>query len=723
MLAKLLNFPLRALPKWWKRWHTIALIVALSGLIHAWAVWQLPLDADEPVYMRAGRDYAQLIRQGDWTEIINYDQNKEHPPLVKLMYSLPFLIKGENVNPDFEFYFNRSTSAFFGVLQVFILALFDPLAAFLLTFHSYTIKYTSQVYLEAFPLFASLLAVLLLRKFLEDEAQKASYGFFWIAAAAMGAAIAGKYPYGLMLIPVIFLLWQFRKKVNIQQMMVWMGVVLVTFFILNPYFWNEPFRRILEVVSFHQAYTEGGDVTRAGYPWWQPVIWVATALPWHPRVFFFLTLDEFIFWAGAVGLYFYGRKEPWLPGWFLVQFIILLIYPTKWPQYSLIVIPALCLSASGFLRWGYTWILEKESYWDYLEEMFPKPPRVFWWLIIGFTGLIVIGKVTYEYDQALLRRGWQHLMAQTAPLPSNTIYDLYLRSNGDMMIATAQGAALWHVTQGSPWGEDSRVYNRQNSGILDESVRVVYEDQRGNLWFGSDRGVSCLCEDRWVQISEDAFGVEEVRVRALVEDGEGNLWVGSLSGLYRWDGQQLSSYSPLVGGLADLRIFALAFQSDHGQEFLWLGTQKGVSRLEVSTQALESWDFSARDLSWGGVSDLIVDAQNRVWISTIGGGVARWEGEEWLFYRLGSSGLPTSVVNSIIEQPGNGFWIGHGFPTEPGGLISRFDGNDQWIVYRDNNSGFNGGEPLTFAFDPMGRLWIGTALSGLQIYDPALAKR
>jgi len=56
-------------------------------------------------------------------------------------------------------------------------------------------------------------------------------------------------------------------------------------------------------------------------------------------------------------------------------------------------------------------------------------------------------------------------------------------------------------------------------------------------------------------------------------------------------------------------------------------------------------------------------------------------------------------------------------------LISRFDGDDQWTIYRNNNSGFNGGEPLAFAFDPMGRLWIGTALSGVQIYDPALAKR
>ncbi len=723
MLAKLLNFPLRALPKWWNRWHSIAVIVFVSILIHAWAVWQLPLDADEPVYMRAGREYAQLIRQGDWSGIINYDQNKEHPPLIKLMYSLPFLVRGENVNPDFEFYFNRLISAFFGVLQVFVLALFDPLAALLLTFHSYTIKYTSQVYLEAFPLFASLLAVLLFRRYFDDSSEQPKKISLWVSAAAMGAAIAGKYTYGLMLIPIVFLIGQFRRKVDWRDLVIWSGISAVTFFALNPFLWNEPFSRIVEIFTFHRQYSHGGDVLQAGYPWWQPIIWVATALQWHPRVFFFLTLDEFIFWAGMVGLYVYGRKEGWISGWFVLQFVTLLIYPTKWPQYSLVVIPALCLSGSGFLRLAYAWILEKEQYWDYLEEMLPKPPKIFWWLIIGFTGLIVIGKVTYEYDQALLRRGWQHLIAETAPLPSNTIYDLHLRSNGDMMIATAQGAALWHVTEGSPWGQDNRIYNRQNSGITDDRVRVVYEDRKGNLWFGTESGVSCLCDNEWKQIMDAGVSEQEGKVRSLVEDSKGHLWIGTLNGLFEWDGDQLNSHSHDAIILPDPYIFTVAHQTIQDEEYLWLGTQKGVTRLGLSTQRLDSWDFSSRDLGWGGVSHLIIDSQNRVWIATIGGGIARWDEYDWVFYRLGTSNLPTSVVNCIIEQPNRGLWLGHGFPTEPGGLISRFDGENQWTIYRENNSGFSGGEPLAFAFDPMGRLWIGTALSGLQIYDPALAKR
>lgn len=718
MLSKILNFPLRALPGWWKRGHTIAVIVLLTTLLHAWAVWQLPLDADEPVYMRAGREYAELIRQGDWQGIIDYDANREHPPLVKIMYSLPFLLQGEATNPDFEFYFNRGISALFGVLQVFLLSLVDPLAGFMLAFHSYSLKYTSQVYLEAFPLFASLLSMLVLRRFFEQSMQPAK-GLLWVSAAAFGAAVAGKYPYGLMIIPVIILIVQHRKKIVLRQVLLWGGLAAAMFLMLNPYLWNDPLNRLVDTLLFHNRYAQSVDVMRAGYPWWQPFIWVATALPWHPRVFFFLTLDEFIFWAGAVGIYVHGRKEPWLAGWFVFQFILLLIYPTKWPQYSLIVIPALCMLASGFLRSAYDWVMAQDNYWDYLEEMLPKPPRIFWWLVIGFTLFVVVGKVTYEYDRALARRGWLQLTAATSPLPANTIYDLTLRSNGDMMLGTSKGAALWHVSAGSPWGEDSRVFNTENSPIINDQVQVIFEDREGGLWFGTDLGVSWLKGDVWQSFRSADMGLPAARVRAIAQDDSGRVWVGALEGLAVLDGTDWISYSHFDGGLLDDSVFTLLIQTLPEGEFLWVGTKRGVARLDLKGEEWKNWDFSNRDLGWGGVSQLLVDSKNRVWMATIGGGIAYWDGEVWNFFRLGTSGIPSSIIRTMVEAQNGGFYLGMGFPTEPGGLVSYFNGMDRWVIYRSTNSGFSGGEPLTLAMDTMGRLWIGSAMDGLQIFDLA----
>ena len=79
----------------WKRRRDLFFIVLLALLLRLWAAWQLPVDADEPVYLQAAYDYAQFIRAGEAASIINYSQNFEHPPLVKLLYGAVTAALGE----------------------------------------------------------------------------------------------------------------------------------------------------------------------------------------------------------------------------------------------------------------------------------------------------------------------------------------------------------------------------------------------------------------------------------------------------------------------------------------------------------------------------------------------------------------------------------------------------------------------------------------------------
>src|SRR5512146_935923 len=100
----------------WKRWQVIVLVVLLAVLVRTWAAWQLPIDADEPTYLKAGQAYAQLIKSGDLQGLINYSYNQEHPPLVKLMYSLPYLVFEPRFGSTTEFYVDRAFSVFWGSL-------------------------------------------------------------------------------------------------------------------------------------------------------------------------------------------------------------------------------------------------------------------------------------------------------------------------------------------------------------------------------------------------------------------------------------------------------------------------------------------------------------------------------------------------------------------------------------------------------------------------------
>ncbi|MFN2226915.1 MAG: transcriptional regulator, partial [Anaerolineae bacterium] len=147
-----------------RRWSFLAAIVLLALLLRAWAVMRLPLDFDEPTYLEAASDYAAALRAGDWRAIVDYEGNREHPALVKLLYGLVVLALGEEGGTLVAGLVCRALSAILGTLAVLVLALFDPLAGGLLAVHTLAVKYTSQVYLEALPHLASLAAVLALSR-------------------------------------------------------------------------------------------------------------------------------------------------------------------------------------------------------------------------------------------------------------------------------------------------------------------------------------------------------------------------------------------------------------------------------------------------------------------------------------------------------------------------------------------------------------------------------
>jgi hypothetical protein len=184
----------------------ILLIVLAAFLLRAYAVANLPVDFDEPVYLRAAQHYAAALRAGDWDEIRNYAYVREHPPLMKLVYAL--VIAGQPPAPDLpaeldENYIPppaliqvgmaaRAASALLGTLAVLLIALVNPLAGLALALHTYTIKYTAQIYLEALPMLTSAVAVLAYAR-----AQRQERGRAWwvLSAVALGLTAAAKYVY------------------------------------------------------------------------------------------------------------------------------------------------------------------------------------------------------------------------------------------------------------------------------------------------------------------------------------------------------------------------------------------------------------------------------------------------------------------------------------------------------------------------------------------------
>ena len=109
-----------------------------------------------------------------------------------------------------------------------------------------------------------------------------------------------------------------------------------------------------------------------------------------------------------------------------------------------------------------------------------------------------------------------------------------------------------------------------HDGLINAGLRVLHEDPAGNLWIGTDRGMSCFSGGQFVtnRVIERLAGVS---VRDICEDRSGGLWFATQNGLNYWQGRQLVAFTK-ADGLSDNSLTALCGDSDGT---LWIGTSSG----------------------------------------------------------------------------------------------------------------------------------------------------
>lgn len=107
-------------------------------------------------------------------------------------------------------------------------------------------------------------------------------------------------------------------------------------------------------------------------------------------------------------------------------------------------------------------------------------------------------------------------------------------------------------------------------GLINAGLRVLHEDALGNLWIGTDRGLSCFKDGKFIT-NEVTARLANDSVRDIAEDRSGSLWFATQNGLRRWQDGQLKWYNT-GNGLPDNSVTALSVDDANT---LWIGTSTG----------------------------------------------------------------------------------------------------------------------------------------------------
>jgi len=322
------------------RWVLVCMLVA--AVVRVGAATGLPMDADEPIYLASAERYAQALRSGRLPALLDQPHNPEHPALVKLMHGAALVPLGEDAGLVERLAVVRGVEAGGGVALAGLLALVHPAAGLAAALHTLPAKYTSQGYLEAWPMVFMYLALIAWTRV------RRGGGTRWglVLGLALGAAGAGKLIHALPGVVLILHLGWRRPRMLVPVLVAGLASLLA----LDPGLWLDPWGRFGGRLIHHAAY-----VPDVAAPWWLPFEALGGALVtgWHPDVFPF-TLDPLWLGLGVWGLVQAGRR----PGprqalariclvWVLVCLGVILAWHTRWAQHALVLLVPLCLGV-GF---------------------------------------------------------------------------------------------------------------------------------------------------------------------------------------------------------------------------------------------------------------------------------------------------------------------------------------------------------------------------------------
>ena len=308
------------------------------------------------------------------------------------------------------------------------------------------------------------------------------------------------------------------------------------------------------------------------------------------------------------------------------------------------------------------------------------------------------------------------------PRPFEVVSEYFAGKDNDIWLATGRG--LWRFNNGT--------YDHfgVENGMSDESCNSVLVDQEGSVWFGTEtNGLNRLREGKFVNYGRER-GIKDEHLTSVFEDSKGTLWLGSATGgIASISGGSTTVFDEKQGltrrmhGVSEGPDGTIWFAAADGLHALRNGR---VARYSMgggpdSTQLRaiifrKSGDLTVADYHQvyrlrdkrfenllpsvipGGISVVVEDAEENLWIGTYSTGVYRF-GKDSLTHFSADQGFTGPRVFAIFPDHAGNIWIG----TADDGLFRFRDGKFAQFTPATGFCDFGVGSIIE---DNLGSMWF-----------------
>ncbi|UWQ01685.1 response regulator [Aliiroseovarius crassostreae] len=161
-----------------------------------------------------------------------------------------------------------------------------------------------------------------------------------------------------------------------------------------------------------------------------------------------------------------------------------------------------------------------------------------------------------------------------------------------------------------------------NALFHDRFIRLLLQDQHGQIWVGTHSGVFTLDENLQTirHLHKDNGALPHSRTRGLYEGPEGNIWIGTSGGLTRFNPETGETQTFSGAAYFDDNDVRAIYCLPDGR--MLVGTQAGITILSKDMERLDRIG-RADGLPNETIYSLLPDQQGQIWITT-NNGLARY---------------------------------------------------------------------------------------------------
>lgn len=248
-------------------------------------------------------------------------------------------------------------------------------------------------------------------------------------------------------------------------------------------------------------------------------------------------------------------------------------------------------------------------------------------------------------------------------------------------------------------------------GQLAHWIRRIFQDNKGNLWFGTNHYGALRFDGKNLDYITEDNGINIGRINEIVEDKDGNIWFATDGfGIYKYDGEIFTNFSEKEG-LLNNSVWSITIDKNG---LFWIGTLEGVSQFNGET--FTSFSIPKANiknvepiLSHNRITNILEDKKGNIWFGTDGYGISKYDGKNFSHLTT-KEGLCDNTIYDLMEDSKGNIWIG----TMHGG-ISKFNGN-AFINYTKDGI-IEGFEVGGFYEDKHANIWFAAEHNGVYRYN------